>query len=557
MTYYADAENGDDDWNGLSPIYIEGNNGPVQSLGAAVNRAQGTADIIIVADGTYTIQSAVGFANKMQSRGLTLKSANGPEDCIIDCGQSDEPFHFTANFPAEHPPKIEGFSIINTFRTAVECHGYTNVIIKNCMISPDPLEQTQAAIMCMAVSSPHIIDCQFNGFSVPQGVIECRVQSSPRIENCSFQDTLLMSSRGGAILCSNGTSAVIAGCRIENTSGISRDAAGIRCEEEATAVVTECIITRTVGSQEAGAIVCDDSAQVTIEKCTLVKTNVNTGSGGGILLQRDAKATVTDSVISENVAVRGGGVLAFYAAEVAVRNCTITRNESRNGGGGIYIEYSQGPVEVTNCLITHNRAQHGGGIFIQEHTVRGSIVNCTIADNHGPNAGGVLSYAHQVSIENCIIWNNDSLPISGDISPMTVRFCNLDELAPQLPPLWVGNISAEPLFASPGTDYHLKSEAGRYDGETEKWVTDDVSSPSIDTGDPAYFVGEEPRGSGGRINMGAYGGTIYGSKTDKCTGPLPGDTNNDCKVDMKDFALVGASWLKSTVEAQTSEEPPQ
>ena len=102
----------------------------------------------------------------------------------------------------------------------------------------------------------------------------------------------------------------------------------------------------------------------------------------------------------------------------------------------------------------------------------------------------------------------------------------------------------------PGDDYHLKSQAGRYDPQTDTWLTDNVSSPSIDTGDPADFCADEPRGSGGKINMGAYGGTIHASKTEKCTHAIPGDTNNDCKIDMTDLALIAANWLKSTVEQQ-------
>jgi hypothetical protein len=49
----------------------------------------------------------------------------------------------------------------------------------------------------------------------------------------------------------------------------------------------------------------------------------------------------------------------------------------------------------------------------------------------------------------------------------------------------------DPLFADlAGDDYHLKS-----------------GSTSIDAGDPAFGTGDEPAPSGGRINLGAYGGT--------------------------------------------------
>jgi len=42
---------------------------------------------------------------------------------------------------------------------------------------------------------------------------------------------------------------------------------------------------------------------------------------------------------------------------------------------------------------------------------------------------------------------------------------------------------------------------------------DDVTSPCIDAGDPNSPVGDEPEPNGGRINMGAYGGTEEASKS--------------------------------------------
>ena len=99
-----------------------------------------------------------------------------------------------------------------------------------------------------------------------------------------------------------------------------------------------------------------------------------------------------------------------------------------------------------------------------------------------------------------------------------------------------GNIDVDPHFASPGRwvdgdnpatvvtptysnaawidgDYHLKSKAGRWDPASGGWVLADVTSPCIDAGDPGTPVADEPLPNGGRINMGAYGGTGQASKS--------------------------------------------
>jgi len=94
-----------------------------------------------------------------------------------------------------------------------------------------------------------------------------------------------------------------------------------------------------------------------------------------------------------------------------------------------------------------------------------------------------------------------------------------------------GNIDADPLFAVLGYfdpngtpedisddywidgDYHLKSQAGRYDPNTQTWIVDDVNSPCIDAGDPNSPVAFESYPNGYIINMGAYGGTAEASKS--------------------------------------------
>jgi hypothetical protein len=74
-----------------------------------------------------------------------------------------------------------------------------------------------------------------------------------------------------------------------------------------------------------------------------------------------------------------------------------------------------------------------------------------------------------------------------------------------------GIISADPRFADRANgDFHLKSRAGRWT-PGGVWVKDDVSSPCLDTGDPAADCSYEPKPNGGRLNMGAYGNTPQAS----------------------------------------------
>ena len=77
-----------------------------------------------------------------------------------------------------------------------------------------------------------------------------------------------------------------------------------------------------------------------------------------------------------------------------------------------------------------------------------------------------------------------------------------------------GNIDVDPLFANPrNRDYHLKSESGRWDPDSQTWQLDNITSPCIDAGNPDSSVESESLPNGNIINMGAYGGTNQTSKS--------------------------------------------
>jgi hypothetical protein len=128
-----------------------------------------------------------------------------------------------------------------------------------------------------------------------------------------------------------------------------------------------------------------------------------------------------------------------------------------------------------------------------------------------------------------------------------------------------GNITGDPLFASPGYwdnngtpwfldddffipgDYHLKSTAGRWDPMTQTWVKDSVTSPCIDAGDPAdQGWKNELWPNGRRIDIGAYGGTAEASMSPNAIG-LAADLNFDNVIDVADLLLMAQAWTKHQV----------
>jgi len=80
-----------------------------------------------------------------------------------------------------------------------------------------------------------------------------------------------------------------------------------------------------------------------------------------------------------------------------------------------------------------------------------------------------------------------------------------------------------------------------------QWVLDDLDSPCLDTADPTIAPAAERMPNGGRLNIGAYGGTPYASMSEW---PLTGDLNHDGVVNLLDLALTGDAWLTALPWAQ-------
>jgi hypothetical protein len=172
---------------------------------------------------------------------------------------------------------------------------------------------------------------------------------------------------------------------------------------------------------------------------------------------------------------------------------------------------------MTNNVFSHN-GTHGVSIGSSTDRATPYVVNNSVFGNAGI---GVKLEALRQTIQNNIVVSNGFGIVATRIEGSPVVTYNdvwgngtnwggvavSYETAP-------GNISVDPLFADPAAgDFQLRSQVGRYVAATGTWVRDSVTSPCIDAGDPASVFSNEPVPNGGRVNMGAYGGTAFASKS--------------------------------------------
>ena len=199
----------------------------------------------------------------------------------------------------------------------------------------------------------------------------------------------------------------------------------------------------------------------------------------------------------------GNNGIRCINASPKIINCVITGNS----GPGIEL-FNQSNAVINNCVIAANQGagiemltQRSGRIATYNYA---TITNCTIAGN---TQQGILDGVQ--TITNSIIYSNgaDYNNIQIDSDSATVTFSDIQGGFPG-----EGNIDANPLFADADNgDYHLMSQAGRWDPESQTWVLDELTSPCIDAGDPASDRTAELWPHGERINMGAFGGTPQAS----------------------------------------------
>jgi len=228
--------------------------------------------------------------------------------------------------------------------------------------------------------------------------------------------------------------------------------------------------------------------------------------------------------------------------DVAVTGLAITGNA---GGSGTNIRF-------TNCVVGGELNISGYscevwgipefGAFEYE-TVPGTgvVINCTVANGMDCGAADVTVRNSVIlgaaKVHNQAAWSYG--PATLDVAytcwsgPTPICITKSGHTTCPDVVLGEGNIEVDPLLADPlNGDYHLKSRFGRRNPATQTWVTDDVTSPCIDAGDPASDYSSEPQPNGSRINMGAYGNTTEASRS---TTYLIGDVNGDCAVNVLDL----------------------
>jgi len=307
--------------------------------------------------------------------------------------------------------------------------------------------------------------------------------------------------------------------------------------------VINCLFTGNTG----GAIDCHSHAELTLRNCTFIANEVRWVAMINCSFVENLR--MHNCVFRNNFSSGVVGIRTHVDGEFIAENCTFAGNVGKS------IDHRRGRMIISNCLFAGNR-----GCAIDSTDKYVTIESCTFSGNSADRGGSALDTWHGSKVSNCIFRGNSSPAIEDLRDETVINYCNVEGGWPG-----EGNIDVDPCFVLPGYwdlngtpedtaddfwvdgDYHLQSQAGRWEQESQAWVQDDVTSPCIDAGDPNSPIGIEPFPNGGRVNMGAYGA---GDKAGKsyfgepvCETIIAGDINGDGIVDDEDLAILNSHWM--------------
>lgn len=215
------------------------------TIQAAIN-ACSSGDTVLVANGVYT-----GTGNRdidFLGKAITVKSENGPENCIIDCQGSSGDHHrgFYFQNGEGRNSVLEGFTITGGY-VVVMCEAGAGIYIygasptiRGCIIINNYAELEMGSL-CYCYgggiyigweSNPLITDCVISGNSVGNfgegGGIYCGFNSQMTLSNCLIYNNTAQEygGAGGGILCDPSGDLTAINCTIAYNSA-SEEGGGI------------------------------------------------------------------------------------------------------------------------------------------------------------------------------------------------------------------------------------------------------------------------------------------------------------------------------------------
>ncbi len=369
--------------------------GQYNKIQDAIDRTvSGVGDFVEVDDDTWTgpRNTELNFNGKS----IVLKSKNGPQNAVIDGGNSVRAIVF--NNGEDNTSVVEGFTFTRGAATlpgsSVLVDGGSSPVIRNCKIKQNDGDEDVVLVM----------------------------SGNPKIEACTIEDNAVGNSGAAAVALLGGTP-TLESCVIQNNAA-----------PNAVRVATAAVISGTLIVDNHGGGVHFESSLASVIEDSDISRNQSRGvvldnaaaDFNGVIFQQNGGGGVEVTGLGSGAAVaRSGGVNFLPTAPTTFTNCEFS-GHSTDRGAGFFLSCTNEPeipyvLTFTNCQFTGNHATfEGGAVAICGRATVADILpvfnNCTIAANSAQNGGGIYMGVTQVGIgrearalvEETILWGNCS-----------------------------------------------------------------------------------------------------------------------------------------------------
>lgn len=311
---------------------------PFETIWQAVLTAQ-SGHVIHVADGLYT-----GIGNRaidFNGKNLTVRSNNGPANCVIDCESAARAFWIHSG---ETDVRIEGLTI----RNGTELQGgalrvlNASVTLRNCVIEACTATSTFGGGAVHALGGGAAFErCEFRGNRCLHAgagggaaTVSLATNASLVIRECKFLDNQSPNSGGALLLIGQSPNVFVSGCTFEqNVSTISLGGAvhtqiGAGGPLPTPAHFENCRFAGNRGTG-GGAIYSNGPSEIS---CSTFVGNVATVSSGGAV-QAFRPSTITNCIAWNNAAP-SGAQLSGTSSLAIVR---VERSDVQGGAAGVQL----------------------------------------------------------------------------------------------------------------------------------------------------------------------------------------------------------------------------
>jgi hypothetical protein len=155
-------------------------------------------------------------------------------------------------------------------------------------------------------------------------------------------------------------------------------------------------------------------------RLTNVSFSGNSAGAGGGMYNFNSNSTLTNVSFSGNSSAYGGG-MHNNSSSLTLTNVSFSSNYAGNQGGGM-LNLNGNPT-LTNVSFSGNHAKIGGGGGLYNASGNPILTNLTFSGNRAESGGAIYNLNSNPTIQNSIIWHNQS---AGGVDSISASILNND-----------------------------------------------------------------------------------------------------------------------------------